>query len=225
MSETWQGHTPKGYDENSFGNFQLDVGEFHHNLDWTKLKPNSDSKDLAEFLRDPENRKHFFGATEGSGSFSANAEYRDVTADNVLVPLGRMIQSVEISLSTEVKEFKVETFKLAIPTMFEDNDGWLSATTTLLPEHYIKNVSWAGRLGDGRIAVIIIYNAINTNGLNITFNNQGEGTVALEFHANSTGDNVFPFRMRIFPLPYDETGQSTTGLKAESPSYSDGGLD
>ena len=219
LDQTWQGHTPVGYDKNSFSNMQLDVGEFHHGLDWSWVTPASDSRELADFLQKPENRKHFFGATEGGGSFSANAEYREVLADNVLVPLARMIQSVEITLSTDVKEFKVDTFKLALPTAFEDESGWIKATTTLLPEHYIDNVSWCGRLGDGRLVAIVIHNAINTTGLNLTLNNQGEGTVNLEFQANSTGGQEFPFKMRVFPLPGNTApgAEGFTAFNAEAP--------
>ena len=202
----WQGYTPTGLTPHSINNKQLDAGAFFKNLDISSVTANTTADAFAEILQAGMEAGNCVGATTGGGTFNAVPESRQIEADGLKFnPIGFTVyDNWEISLSTTMKEFNVENIKVAIPTAEVNDDGSITALSTLLPHHYIKKFGWAGRMGDGRLIYIELDNVLNSSGMSLTINNNGEGEVAVEFVAHQsdiTRMQYAPFRIYFFDLP------------------------
>ena len=202
----WQGYSPTGITPTSINNMQLDAGAFFVDLDTSVLTVNSTAEDFAELLQEGLESGKCLGATTGGGTFNAVPEARQIEADGLKFnPIGFTVYDAwDINLSTTMKEFNMNNIKLAIPTAETFEDGSIGASSTLLLHHYIKKFLWAGRLGDGRLLMIELDNVLNSSGMSLTINNNGEGEVPVEFVAHQgdiTRMQYAPFRIRFFELP------------------------
>ena len=55
--------------------------------------------------------------------------------------------------------------------------------TAIQDTDYLTNLVWVGDMSDGRLVLIALKNALNNNGMTLTFSDKGEGTIPFEFHA------------------------------------------
>ena len=205
--EGWQGYTPTGLTPESINNMQLDAGAFFVDLDTSGLTKDSTAADFADILQKEGMEKgKCLGATTGGGTFNAVPETRQIEADGLKFnPKGFTVYDAwNINLSTTMKEFSEKNIKIAIPTAEVLGDGSIGARSTLMLHHYIDKFMWAGRLGDGRLAMIELDNVLNASGMSLTINNNGEGEVPVEFVAHQgdiTRMQYAPFRIKFFVLP------------------------
>jgi len=114
-------------------------------------------------------------------------EVRQIEADGMRSPIigSTVFDSWEVTLSTTLKEVTRENLAYALATSEIDPiTGAMIINNTLLPDHYIPTMGWAGRILDGRLLYIEIQNALNIVGMNLTFTDKGEGTIAVEYRAH-----------------------------------------
>lgn len=180
-------YTPVGLTPKSFENMQLDAGAFFVGLDVSSVTKNTTAEEFAEILQAGVEAGKSLGATTGGGSFQATPEVRQIEADGMRSPIigSTVFDSWEVKLTTTLKEITKENLAYSLATSEVDPEtGAIVINNSLLPEHYIKTMGWAGRILDGRLLYIEIQNALNIVGTNLTFTDKGEGTIAVEFRAH-----------------------------------------
>ena len=182
-------YTPSGLTPESFKNMQLDAGAFFVGLDVSSVTPTTTSDAFAVILQDAVTAGNCLGATTGGGSFQAVPEVRQIEADGMRYPVigSTVFDSWEVKLTTTLKEITKDNLAYSLATSETDaTTGAIKINSTLLPDHYIPTMGWAGRLLDGRLIYIEIQNALNIVGTNLTFTDKGEGTIAVEFRAHQS---------------------------------------
>ena len=188
------GYNPIGLTPESFKNMQLDAGAFFVGIDTSAIKIDPATKKVgmtaeqfAEILKTAVAENKALGATVGGGSFQATPEVRQIEADGMRSPIvgSTVFDAWEGKLTTTLKEITPGNLAYTLATSEVDPEsGAIVINNTLLPEHYIKTMGWAGRLLDGRLLYIEIQNALNIVGTNLTFTDKGEGTIAVEYRAH-----------------------------------------
>ena len=181
------GYNPVGLTPDSFKNMQLDAGAFFIGIDSSVITPTTTAEEFALILQQAVKDNKALGATIGGGSFQAVPEVRQIEADGMRSPIigSTVFDSWDIKLTTTLKEITNDNMKTALATAEKDlTTGALIINNTLLPEHYIPVMGWAGRILDGRLIYIEIQNALNIVGMNLTFTDKGEGTIAVEFRSH-----------------------------------------
>lgn len=188
------GYNPVGLTPESFKNMQLDAGAFFVGLDTSEIeidpatkKVGMTAEEFAIILQEGVKDGLALGATTGGGSFQAVPEVRQIEADGMRSPIigSTVFDSWEVKLTTTLKEITQQNLAYALATSEIDTEtGAIVINNTLLPDHYIPTMGWAGRLLDGRLLYIEIQNALNIVGTNLTFTDKGEGTIAVEYRAH-----------------------------------------
>ena len=180
-------YTPSGLTPESFKNMQLDAGAFFIGLDTSTVTPDMTADEFGALLKQGVTDGHCMGATIGGGTFVATPEVRQIEADGMRSPIigSTVFDSWEVKLTTTLKEITPETLAYSLATSEVDpTTGAIMINNTLLPEHYISTMGWAGRILDGRLMYIEIQNALNIVGTTLTFTDKGEGTIAVEYRAH-----------------------------------------
>lgn len=205
-------YTPIGLTPESFKDMQLGAGAFFKDIDAKSVNKTTTAEDFAEILQKALGEGKSLGATTGGGTFTAKPEVRQIEADGMTYPVigSTVFDSWEIILSTTIKQITKENMKIALATAQEDSEtGALIIASTLLPEHYIPSIGWAGRLLDGRLMYIELQNALNTVGMTLTFADKGEGTIAVQFRGHQADLAKMQYApCRIF---FFENGESEDG--------------
>lgn len=136
------------------------------------------------------------GATRGGGEFSAVPEVRQIEVDGVA---GRakgleVIDSWEVYLRANVLEIKEETISAALCGSEEETVGdykKITAKNSIELTDYIENIAWVGTLsGSDKPVVIVVKNAINTDGLVLTTTDKNETSIQMTFYGHYTQDSL-----------------------------------
>ncbi len=138
------------------------------------------------------------GATKGGGEFSAVPAVRQIEVDGVS---GRakgleVIDSWEVYLKATVLEVTEETIKQslcasAVDTNYNESYEAIKAKNEIELEDYIDNIAWVGTLsGADKPVVIIVKNALSTDGLKLTVQDKNEATIAMTFYGHYTQDDL-----------------------------------
>ena len=129
------------------------------------------------------------GATRGGGTFTIAREMRQVEADGIRYRFvgDTFVDSSDAYLSATLLELgDVNVIKAALGTATATTTSdktLIKMRTRIADSDYLENVCWVGDIADGGMVVIHLLNAINTTDLTITFNDKGEATLPVEFHA------------------------------------------
>lgn len=173
-----------GYTNKTYKNLQLNAGMFVKSFN-----PEVDDIATAKIL----------GATQGGGNFTAIPEMRAIELDGVRgVAVGmQVIDSWEVKLTTTLKEMTAENFKLALASgkitkaTGEEKYDKITANNNLSDADYIDNVCWLGTLaGSSEPVCILVKNVLNTNGLNFTFEDKGDGSIEIELTGHYSADSL-----------------------------------
>lgn len=173
-----------GITTNTPKHLQLDAGCFFKNYNPASDTPQSASAKL-------------IGATAGGGSFSAVPTIRQIEIDGKRGAVKGLetIDDWVVTMTANVKEITADVLKLALAT------GASSAYTTsasapytkvvasseLADAHYIENITWIGRLsGTQNPIMIVIKNALATNGLTLTVADKAEGVIPVTLTGHYT---------------------------------------
>lgn len=180
---------PIGLTPDSFNNMQLNAGMFVVDMDTSTITSATTASELGDMLDAAVLAGKSLGATTGGGSFNAVPEVRQIEADGMRSPIigSTVYDSWEITLATTIKEITKDNIKRVIATATVDSTtGAIKIGNTLLPEHYIPHIGWAGMLLDGRLMYVELQNALNIDGAAFTFTDKGEGSIALTFRGHQS---------------------------------------
>lgn len=216
MPSVFTGYTPMGLQPESFKNVQLGAGMFVVNLDVSAIeadpathKTTTTAAEFASILDAAVAAGKSLGATTGGGTFNAVPQMEQIPVDGMTYPIvgSTVAYSWEVTLGTTIKEITPENLSLVLPMAETDEaTGGITASSTLLPSHYIPSVGWCGRLIDGRLAYIELLNALNIEGMAMKINDRGGAEIPVNFRAHQadmTKMQTAPFRIIFFPM----TGQ------------------
>lgn len=165
-----------GFTANTAKHLQLDAGAFLKNYDVTK-----DTWDTAKSTK-------LLGATAGGGSFSAVPTVRRIEVDGVKGAAKGMeaIDEWVVTLTANVKEVTAEAIKVALGAAKTSaaeapaDYTMITAKTEIALDDYLDNMTWVGRLsGSSDPVIIVVKNALSTNGLTISFADKSEGLIPI----------------------------------------------
>lgn len=165
-----------GFTANTPKHLQLDAGAFLKNYDVT-----TDTWDTAKATK-------LLGATAGGGSFSAVPSIRRIEVDGVKGAAKGMeaIDEWVVTLTANVKEITAESIKVALAAAKSETvdapSGYTKITgkSEIEAKDYLDNMTWVGRLsGSDKPVIIVVKNALATNGLTISFADKAEGLIPI----------------------------------------------
>lgn len=163
-----------GFTANTPKHLQLDAGAFLKNYDVS-----TDTWDAAKETK-------LIGATSGGGSFSAVPTIRRIEVDGVKGAAKGMeaLDEWVVTLTANVKEITTDSIKLSLAAAEASEAtapaGYtkISAKNEISLDDYLNNLTWVGRLSGSKDPVIIVvHNALCTNGLTISFADKSEGLI------------------------------------------------
>lgn len=180
-----------GVTANTSKHLQLDAGAFFKNFD-----PATDTYASAS--------AKLIGATAGGGSFAAVPTIRRIEVDGLKGATKgyETIDEWEVTLTANVKELTVGALELALATGSHtsvkspsseaaNNYEKIVAANDIADSNYTTNVAWVGRISGSSLPVIIIVkNALCTNGLTLTTADKAEGVVALTLTGHYTVNDL-----------------------------------
>lgn len=170
----------------AFKNLQLNAGAFLINWDYSTYEDATAMRTaLATALQDT---TKLLGATRGGGSFTVTSEIRDPDMDGKRYRFkgGAFVDSVDAALTGTLVEVIPETFAKVLATGDVATSGkkkTVTMHTAIKDEDYLEKLVWVGDMSDGGLVLIALKNALNTNGMTLTFADKDEGTIPFEFHA------------------------------------------
>ena len=176
-----------GLTTNSFRNMQLDAGAFFVGLDTKDWTPTTSAKEVGEALNAAKKENKCLGATTGGGAFRLVPETREIEADGMRAPIvgSTVFDGWDVGLTTTLKETTESNLHHIIATAEKDpTTGALRVRNVLEVTDYIPNVVWAGKVLGGALMVVEIENALNISGMEFTFQDKGEGTIAVDYKAH-----------------------------------------
>lgn len=167
-----------GFNANTAKKLLLDAGAFVKGYD-----PSTDTWDTIKDTK-------VIGATQGGGSFSAVPTVRRIEIDGVK-GAAKGLEALDewvVTITANVKEVSAESIALALASSTsapaEQPSGYtkITANNEIKLDDYLENITWIGRLSGSQTPVIIVVkNALNTNGLSLTMADKSEGVIALTF--------------------------------------------
>ena len=137
------------------------------------------------------------GATKGGSNFKAVPSIRQPEIDGLRGAVKGMdiVDGWEVSLTTKLAEVTASNLQLAIgPATKTDGVAgppstidWeiIKGTSCVLDTDYADNITWIGSLsGTNKPVIIQVYNALNVKGLELSFEDKGEGVIEAEFRGS-----------------------------------------
>lgn len=190
----------------SFNNLELNAGVFLLGFDASNIADATALRTAVQTaLATPAN---YFGATKGGGTFVATPETRNIELDGMRWPIkgSTVIDSWDIRLTATLAEVGHTNFNKSIMASVAATSGKITTIqikNTLESSDYLPSVTWVGDLLDGRVCLIQLDNALNVDGLTLTFADKGEGSFPVSFrcHADSLTGDYAPAVIKIFGLP------------------------
>ena len=189
----------------AFENLQLNAGIFLVGLDYSAIADAAALKTaIASEITDGTN---LLGVTRGGGSFTVARETRTPEVDGMRYPYkgADFVDSVDPYLSGTLLEVNAANFKRLLGSGRVVTTGKKTTVTmnTAIDKDtdYLSKLCWVGDIADGRLVLIELDNAFNTQDFSMTFTDKGEGTMTFEFHARQASVldyDTAPFRVVFF---------------------------
>lgn len=192
-----------GVTSNTSKHLQLDAGAFLKNYD-----PATDTWSTAKATK-------LIGATAGGGSFAAVPTIRRIEVDGVKGATKgfEALDEWTVTMTANVKEITVDAIKLALATgtstatkspssETSNNYDKVTASNDLADSDYLTNITWVGTLSGSTLPVIIVLkNALCTNGLTLTTADKSEGVIAITLtgHYDPSDLTKVPFEI-YYPI-------------------------
>lgn len=183
-------------------NILLGAGTIFKNLTWDKAK--------SQFKFDK-----VLGATSGGSKFSIKNEFKDIEADGAVVKVkGLTLKYGQVAqLETNLLDITVDNLKIAM--LGEEKTSEITGYKELVPKaqleagDYIGNLAYVGRKSDGSPVIIIMENALCTEGLEIEGKNKDNAVLKVKFecYGDITSDlQTLPVKILI-PEDAQKVGQ------------------
>ena len=189
----------------AFENLQLNAGIFLVGFDHSSITDSAALKTAIKTAIADDTK--ILGVTRGGGSFTVTRETRTPEVDGIRYAFkgADFIDSADAYLSGTLLEVPPDNFKRLLGT----GDATTSGKKTTITFHtavdkdtdYIDHLAWVGDIADGRMVLIELDNAFNTQDFSLTFTDKGEGTMTFEFHARQADVADYddaPFRVVFF---------------------------
>ena len=181
-----------GVTSNTSKHLQLDAGAFLKNYDVT-----TDTWATAKATK-------LIGATAGGGTFAAVPTIRRIEVDGVKGATKgfEALDEWVVTMTANVKELTADALKLALATgsyagtkspstEMSNNYNKITAANSIADSDYLTNVTWVGTLSGSNLPVIIVLkNALCTNGLSMTTADKAEGVVTLTLTGHYDPSNL-----------------------------------
>lgn len=179
-----------GLTADSAKHLQLDAGCFVANYDVSKTYD--------------QQKDNIIGATAGGGSFNAVPSIRQIEIDGKkgAVKGFQALDEWEVNMTANVKELTAKSLKLALAAATSGSASNPSGYTEIKGKgeisaaDYHNNIAWVGRIsGSNQPVIIVIYNALATNGLALSFADKSEAvmSVTLTGHYDLSDLDTPPF--------------------------------
>lgn len=200
----------------TFQRLQLNAGIFLMGFDPTSYT-NADLLRTA-LATEISSGTNLLGATRGGGTFVATSEIREPDVDGKRYRFvgGAFVDSVDAQLTGTLVEINPAVYAKVLATGEATTSGQkttIKMHTAIKSTDYIQNLCWIGDMSNGGLIVIVLKNALNNNGMTLTFTDKGEGTIPFEFHAyQSTVEDYdyAPFEVYFLdPAPAQSSGSGT----------------
>lgn len=183
-------------------NILLGAGTIFKNLTWDSTKN--------QFKFDK-----VLGATSGGSKFSIKNEFKDIEADGAVVKVkGLTLKYGQVAeLETNLLDITVDNLKIAM--LGEEKESEVTGYKELVPKaqleagDYIDNLAYVGRKSDGSPVIIIMENALCTEGLEIEGKNKDNSVLKVKFecYGDITSDlQTLPVKILI-PAEEQKEGQ------------------
>lgn len=201
----------------AFQNLQLNAGAFLIGFDYSTYTDATALRTaLATALTDD---TKMLGATRGGGTFVVTSEIREPEIDGKRYRFkgGAFVDSVDAQLTGTLVEIRPEVFARVLATGESATSGQKTTVrmhTAIQDTDYIDSLVWIGDMSDGGLVLIALKNALNNNGMTLTFSDKGEGTIPFEFHAyqNVAEDYDYaPFEVIFLDKATTTTSGTTSG--------------
>lgn len=169
-----------GFNANTGKNLLLDAGAIYKNFDKTLLTGT------------------LIGATQGGNTLTAKPNMRNIAIDGVKSEYVKgltVIDSWEISLATNLLEITKDTLGLALgvttSASHDEKYDSIKASNYILDTSYLENIAYVGKIsGSNDPVIIILYNALSTEGLSLNMQDASEGKIPVTFMAHLDSDNL-----------------------------------
>lgn len=170
----------------TFQKLVLNAGAFLMNWDYSQYQTAAEMKAALKTVLKDEN--YVLGATRGGGTFVVSGEIRepDVDGKRYRFKGGAFVDSVDAYLGGTLVEIRPDNFAKVLATGEVETSGvmhTLTMHTAIQDADYIPHLIWVGDVSGGGLIIIDIANALNNNGVTLTFNDKNEATVPFEMHA------------------------------------------
>lgn len=167
-----------GFNSETAKKLLLDAGAFVRDFE-----PATDTWDTVKDTK-------VIGATQGGGSFSAVPTIRRIEIDGVK-GAAKGLEALDewvVTITANVKEISAEAIALALASSKNEAAGTptgynkITANNEIKLTDYLSNITWIGKLsGSDTPVIIVVKNALCTNGLSLTMADKAEGVIALTF--------------------------------------------
>lgn len=167
-----------GFTQDTAKRLLLDAGAFVKDFE-----PATDTWDTVKTTK-------IIGATQGGGSFSAVPTIRRIEIDGVK-GAAKGLEALDewvVTITANVKEVSAEALALALasstnaPAGTPEGYNKIAANNSIELTDYLENITWIGKLsGSDQPVIILVKNALCTNGLSLTMADKAEGVIALTF--------------------------------------------
>lgn len=155
------------------------------------------------------------GATVGGSKCNITINLRQPEVDGVLAKIkgNDLIESVEATIEGTLKEWKKENIAQALFADVAEGNGTEDATgykiitgrNEVLAKDYVENIAYVGKIsGEDKPVIIILKNAINTNGLSFETKDKDEAGIPFKFEARADADKPEDVN-KIWKIIYPET--------------------
>ena len=178
--------TLSAFTTNTAKNIQLDAGVILKGVTDGEVQALTDASAVDKLIS-----TKGLGATKGGATFSAIPEIRSlldgINGTRGNYKEGMIIDSWDITLKTTVSELTANNFKLALGMKAEagtaagQHKKFTPTVGILKSKHFEDSVAWVGMLaGNAKPIVILIKNVYASNGLTLSAEDKGTGSVELE---------------------------------------------
>lgn len=155
------------------------------------------------------------GATVGGAKCNIAVNIRQPEIDGVLAKVkgNDVIESVEATLEGTLKEWKKENIAQSLFADVATGDGTtapagykiITGRNEILAADYVNNICYVGKIsGEESPVIIMLKNALNTNGLAIETKDKNEAGIPFKFEARADANSPEDVN-KIWSIFYPET--------------------
>lgn len=146
------------------------------------------------------------GATSGGNTFTVKQNTRQVKVDGIKGSAKDLNfpTDTEVTLGTNILEVTSDILKIvlngAVDNATDPDYDIITGKTTIATTDYLKNIALVGKIsGKNKPCVIILYNALNTDGLKWVTKDDTDNVLQCTFTAfiDPTTPNVLPYKIQF----------------------------